>query len=85
MLRMCRLLGIDSFLAADYWQDFVPRSLWTPSITWRATISPSLHPNGKVFTTLGNLAPIAGNVRLGTAVPRRQRVMAWWPRPWRWS
>lgn len=57
LLRMCRLLGIDSFLAADHWQDFVPKSLWTPSFTWRATISPSPHTYGEAFTMLGNLAP----------------------------
>jgi phthiodiolone/phenolphthiodiolone dimycocerosates ketoreductase len=78
LLRMGRLLGVDSFLAADHWQDFVPRSLWTPSVTWRATISPSPHTYGETFTMLGNLAPIAGNVRLGTAVTevlRRHPVM----------
>ncbi len=78
LLRVCRLVGIDSFLAADHWQDFVPRSLWSPSVTWRASISPSPHAYGEVFTMLGNLAPVAGKVRLGTAVTevlRRHPVM----------
>jgi len=73
-----RLAGVDSLVVPDHWQDFVPRVLWEPSVTWRARRSNSPHDLREAFTVLGALARSAGRVRIGVAVTemlRRHPVM----------
>ena len=73
-----RLAGVDSFVIPDHWQDFVPRVLWEPSVTWRARHTNSPHDLREAFTVLGTLARSAGRVRIGLAVTemlRRHPVM----------
>lgn len=77
-LRWGRLAGVDSFVVPDHWQDFVPRVLWEPSVTWRARHTNSPHDLREAFTVLGALARSAGRVRIGVAVTemlRRHPVM----------
>ena len=68
-----RLAGVDSFVITDHWQDFVPRGLWEPSVTWRARHTNSPHDLREAFTTLGALARSAGRVRIGVAVTEMLR------------
>ncbi|MDH5373215.1 MAG: LLM class flavin-dependent oxidoreductase, partial [Acidimicrobiia bacterium] len=73
-----RLAGVDSFVIPDHWQDFIPRVLWEPSVTWRARHTNSPHDLRETFTVLGALARSAGRVRIGVAVTemlRRHPVM----------
>ena len=77
-LWLARLAGVDSFVIPDHWQDFVPRVLWEPSVTWRARQTNSPHDLRETFTVLGALARSAGRVRIGVAVTemlRRHPVM----------
>jgi phthiodiolone/phenolphthiodiolone dimycocerosates ketoreductase len=78
LLRYARLMGADCFLVSDHWQDFLPRALWDPTVTWRADRAGSPHEYRESFTSLGSLAHLAGRVRIGTAVTevvRRHPVM----------
>lgn len=77
-LTWIRLMGVDSFLVSDHWQDFTPQALWDPSVSWRARLTSSPHSFRETFTVLGALARSAGRVRIGVAVTemlRRHPVM----------
>lgn len=68
-----RLLGLDSLLVWDHFQDFVPQSLWTDDFSWLAREVPTPHAFYDFQVGLGYLAARAGRLRLGVGVTEANR------------
>lgn len=68
LVRLARVLGFDAVMVWDHLQDFVPRALWSPRVTWMARLRSSPHPYYDVATLLGWLSAHAGRLRLGVGV-----------------
>jgi phthiodiolone/phenolphthiodiolone dimycocerosates ketoreductase len=68
LVRVCRLVGIDTAMIWDHFQDFVPQALWTEENSWMARDLKSYHEHYEYQVLLGYLAGVAGNMRLGVGV-----------------
>ena len=74
LVRFGRVVGLDSLLFWDHFQDFTPRSVWrSPGFTWLAEDQDSPHSQIDPATLLASLARSAGGVRLGTGVTETLR------------
>ena len=68
VLFASRLIGFDTFMLWDHFQDIFPSALWGRDFTWLAGENASPHEFFDFQTFLGYLAARAGRVRLGVAV-----------------
>jgi phthiodiolone/phenolphthiodiolone dimycocerosates ketoreductase len=68
LTRLCRVVGIDTAMVWDHFQDFVPQSMWHEGTTWMARDQTHFHEHYEYQVLLGHLAGIAGNMRLGVGV-----------------
>lgn len=74
LLRLGRLVGMDSLVFFDHLQDFTPRAVWRSSgFSWLAESQVSPHAQAEPFVFLANLARSAGRVRLGVGVTETMR------------
>lgn len=68
-MRISRMIGLDSFMLFDHFQDFASRSMWRSNgYTWMAKKQASPHDQMDPFVVLASLARSAGHVRLGVSV-----------------
>ena len=63
-----RLSRLDSILAVDHFQGFVPTAIWDRELTWVAKQVPSPHEIFDYQVLLGYLAHNAGKLRVGVGV-----------------
>ena len=68
LVRLARLLRFDAVMVWDHLQDFIPRVLWSPRMTWMARLRESPHPYYDFASLLGRLSAHAGPLRLGVGV-----------------
>jgi phthiodiolone/phenolphthiodiolone dimycocerosates ketoreductase len=68
LTRASRLIGLDTMMIWDHFQDFIPQSLWTRENTWLADEMKYPHEHYDYQVLLGYLAAYAGNMRLGVGV-----------------
>jgi phthiodiolone/phenolphthiodiolone dimycocerosates ketoreductase len=68
LVRASRLIGMDTMMIWDHFQDFVPQVLWTEENTWLAKDQKYPHEHFDYQVLLGYLAAYAGNMRLGVGV-----------------
>ncbi|HEY0070720.1 MAG TPA: LLM class flavin-dependent oxidoreductase [Chloroflexia bacterium] len=65
---LARLSRLDSVLAVDHFQNFMPTALWDRELSWAAAHFPSPHEVFDYQVLLGYLARSAGRLRLGVGV-----------------
>lgn len=68
MVLLARLSRLDSVLAVDHFQGFVPLALWDRELTWAAGQFSSPHEIFDYQVLLGYLARSAGRLRVGVGV-----------------
>jgi phthiodiolone/phenolphthiodiolone dimycocerosates ketoreductase len=68
LTRAARLIGIDTTMIWDHFQDFIPQAVWTEENTWLARDLSYPHEHYDYQVLLGHLASVAGNMRLGVGV-----------------
>jgi phthiodiolone/phenolphthiodiolone dimycocerosates ketoreductase len=67
-LRLFTMLGVDSFFLPDHYLSFVPRPVWSTSITPAAKMIPSPDAFFDPFVMMGMMAARYRRVRIGTGV-----------------
>ncbi len=68
LTRASRLIGMDTMMIWDHFQDFIPQALWTEENTWLVEQLKYPHEHYDYQVLLGHLAAYAGNMRLGVGV-----------------
>ncbi|HXQ24718.1 MAG TPA: LLM class flavin-dependent oxidoreductase [Candidatus Acidoferrales bacterium] len=67
-LRLFQIMGVDSFFLPDHYLSFIPRSMWSPTLTPAAKMIPSPDAYFDPFVMMGMMAAKYRRIRIGTGV-----------------
>ena len=67
-MRYARLIGLQSLMAIDHFQNVFPTAVWDEQFSWLAARRSTPHEHFDYQALLGYLATRAGNLRLGVGV-----------------
>jgi len=68
VVRYARLIGLQSLMAIDHFQNMFPSAVWDEEFSWLAARRSTPHEHFDYQALLGYLAARAGNLRLGVGV-----------------